>query len=165
VSGCCSPGPPGCGKSLVGDFLVGEVRRRGGKALYRTASHYLVKWVGEGAAALRADFALLEAAHAETGVRPLLVVDELEAIALDRMHAWTLNGGHLDVLDTLLGVLTRSSVRMIGISNLADRHLDAALVRDGRLPIVRFPATLGPDGVAALVANCLAHVPLAGEPR
>jgi hypothetical protein len=154
-------GRPGCGKSLVAELVVGEVRRRGGKALYRTASHYLSKWVGEGAATLRADFALLDAAHAETGVRPLLVVDELEAIALDRTHPWTLAGGHLDVLDTLLGLLTRSRARMIGISNLADRFLDTALVRDGRLPIIRFPPTLGPEEVVALVGKCLARVPLA----
>src|SRR5205823_1792149 len=91
-------------------------------ALYRTASHYLSKWGGEGSAIMRADFAFLDASYEKTGVRPLLVVDELEAIALDRQHGWTLNGGHLDVLDTLLSLLTRSSARMIGISNIADRR-------------------------------------------
>lgn len=156
-------GVQGSGKSLVADFVVSAVRRRGGRALYRMASHYLSKWVGEGAAKLRADFAALDTAYAETGVRPLLVIDELEAIALERTHPGALNGGYLDVLDTLLGLLTRSQTRMIGISNLANRFLDAALVRDGRLPILRFPATLGPEQVATLVAQCLVRVPLARD--
>jgi SpoVK/Ycf46/Vps4 family AAA+-type ATPase len=142
-------------------MVATAVRARGGRALSRTASFYLSKWVGEGAAHLRADFALLDASFAETGVRSLLVIDELEAIALDRSQAWTLNRGHLDVLDTLLERLTHSQTRMIGISNVADRFLDTALVRDGRLPILRFPPALEPEQVTALVARCLARVPLA----
>lgn len=158
-------GVHGSGKTLVADYLVSTVRQRGGRALYRMASHYLSKWVGEGAGNLRADFEMLEAAYAESGVRPLLVIDELEAIAVDRTHPWALSGGHLDVLDTLLGLLTRSKARMIGISNLADRVLDAALLRDGRLPILRFPATIDAPQVEALVARCLRRAPLAGEGR
>jgi hypothetical protein len=99
-------------------------------------------------------------AWVETGVRPLIVIDELETIALvgaGARPAW----GALDVLDTLLACLPRSNARMIGISNVADRYLDTALTRDGRLPIVQLPATLDARGVAALVATCLADVPLA----
>ena len=158
--GAVFQGPAGCGKSKVATLLVCQVRARGGCALYRTASHYLSKWVGEGSAIMRADFAFLDASYEKTGVRPLLVVDELEAIALDRQHGWTLNGGHLDVLDTLLSLLTRSTARMIGISNIADRFLDTALVREGRIPIVPFPPRLEPEQVAALVAKRLARVPL-----
>jgi hypothetical protein len=153
-------GSSGVGKSRAADYIAGLVRGRGGRALYRTASHYLSKWVGEGSATLRADFALLERAFRESGVRPLLVIDELEAIALDRGQSAALQAGHLDVLDTLLHLLTRSGVRMIGISNVADRHLDAALLRDGRLRVVPFPRTLRADEVAALVERCLAGVPL-----
>jgi SpoVK/Ycf46/Vps4 family AAA+-type ATPase len=159
--GCVFQGPSGCGKSTLAEVFVNEVRHRGGKALYRTASHYLVKWVGDGAANLRADFALLEASYRESGVRPLLVVDELEAIALDRTQAGGLAAGHLDVLDTLLSLLTRTEARMIGISNVADRFLESALLRDGRLRMVRFPSTLGPEQVARLVAATLGGVPLA----
>lgn len=153
-------GPPGCGKSLLADFMVGAVRARGGRALVRTASSYLSKWVGDGAARMRADFAALDRAWEETGVRPLLVVDELEGIALDRSQGFMLHGGYLDVLDTLLAVLTRSQARMIGISNVGDRWVDTALTRDGRLPLVRLPATLDAAGVAALVTRCLARVAL-----
>ena len=156
-------GPTGCGKSTVAEHFVCVVRRRGGRALYRTASHYLSKWVGEGAARLRADFELLDGAYNEAGVRPLLVIDELEAIALDRSQPWALNAGHLEVLDTLLSLLTRTEVRMIGISNVANRYLEAALVRDGRLRIVCFPATLNPEQVATLVAKSLAGVSLARD--
>jgi len=156
-------GPTGCGKSTVAELFVSAVRARGGQALYRTASHYLSKWVGDGAAKLRADFARLDAAFAETRVRPLLVIDELEAIALDRSHPAALNGGYLDVLDTLLSLLTRTEARMIGISNVANRYLETALVRDGRLRIVPFPATLEPEQVTTLVAKCLDGVPLAPE--
>lgn len=161
--GCVFQGPSGCGKSTLAEVLVNEVRRRGGRALYRTASYYLVKWVGEGAANLRADFALLDASYRETGVRPLLVVDELEAIALDRTQAGALAAGHLDVLDTLLSLLTRTEARMIGISNVANRFLESALLRDGRLRMVRFPSTLGAEQVAVLVAKTLSGVPLAGD--
>jgi len=161
--GAVFSGVPGCGKSMVAELLVGEVRRRGGRALYRTASHYLIKWVGEGAGRLRADFALLERAYRETGVRPLLVLDELEAIALDRQQGLMLHAGHLDVLTTLLAFLTRSSARMIGISNLADRFLDVALTRDGRLPMISFPATLGARQVTELVAKVLDGIALAGN--
>jgi hypothetical protein len=156
-------GPAGCGKSTVAEYFAGEVRERGGRTLYRTASHYLSKWVGHGAALLRADFAALDAAFADTGVRPLLVIDELEAIAVDRSHAFALAGGHLDVLDTLLSILTRTEVRMIGISNVTNRVLDTALLRDGRLRVVPFPATVGPEQLATLVAQCLAGVRLAHD--
>jgi ATP-dependent 26S proteasome regulatory subunit len=155
-------GMSGVGKSRAAEYFAGLVRARGGRALYRTASHYLSKWVGEGSATLRADFAVLEAAFRETGVRSLLVVDELEAIALDRGHAAALQAGHLDVLDTLLHLLTQTGVRMIGISNVADRYLETALTRGGRLRILPFPETLGAGEVAALVERCLDGVPLGG---
>ncbi len=155
-------GPPGCGKSTVADYLVGRVRAAGGRALVRTASSYLSKWVGSGSGRVRSDMAALERAYEETGVRPLLVVDELEAIALDRSQGHMLHGGFLDVLDTLLTLLPRTNARMIGISNVGDRYLDAALVRDGRLPIVQLPGTLTPSQVTSLVARCLARVRLEG---
>jgi hypothetical protein len=154
-------GPTGTGKSMLAEYFVQCVRARGGRALSRTAGHYLSRWVGEGPAALRADLATLDAAFAESGVRPLLVVDELEAIALDRTQQGALHAGYLDVLDELLGLLTRTEARMIGISNVGDRFLDPALTRAGRLRLVQFPTTLGPEGIAALVARCLAGVPLA----
>jgi hypothetical protein len=156
-------GAPGTGKSMVAEYFVEQVRARGGRALYRTAGHYLSRWVGDGPAALRADFATLDAAFAETGVRPLLIVDELEAIALDRLHRGAMHAGYLEVLDELLGLLTRTDARMIGISNVGDRYLDQGLVRSGRLHLVPFPATLGPEGVAAVVSKCLAGVSLARE--
>jgi hypothetical protein len=154
-------GRPGSGKSLVADYIVERVRARGGLALVRTASSYLPKWVGEGARRLREDFAALDTAYAASGVRPLLVIDELEGIALDRSQGFMLQGGHLDVLDTLLALLTRSKARMIGISNLADRYIDTALTRDGRLPVLQLPSTLDPEQVASLVAKSLTGVRLA----
>jgi hypothetical protein len=156
-------GASGTGKSTVAEYFVCSVRQRGGRALYRTASHYLSKWVGEGAANLRADFAALEASLEATGVRPLLVIDELEAIAVDRSHVSALNPGHLEVLDTLLSLLTRTEARVIGISNVANRFLETALTRDGRLRIVAFPSALRPEQVSALVVQCLAGVPLADD--
>jgi hypothetical protein len=72
-----------------------------------------------------------------------------------------LHAGYLDVLTTLLAELTRSPARMIGISNVADRYLDTALTRDGRLPIIDFPATLDPALVTLLVAKILTDMPLA----
>ncbi len=160
IKGFILQGVPGSGKTLVAEYLVGETRRRGGRALYRTASYYLSKWVGVGSARVRDDFALLEAAFRETGVRPLLVVDELEAIALDRSHASGLGGGHLDVLDTLLSSLNGTEVRMIGISNVANRIVDTALMRAGRLRVISFPSALDAGQTAALVAKCLSGVRL-----
>src|SRR5262245_2411249 len=157
-------GATGTAKSSVAQHYVWTIRQRGGRALYRTASNYLSRWVGDGSAALRADFAALDAAYAETGVRPLLVIDELEAIALDRHHPAALHGGFLDVLDTLLSYLTRTSARMIGITNVGDRLLEQALTRGGRLRMIPFPATLSPDQVTALVARTLEGVALA-QPR
>jgi hypothetical protein len=164
--GYCFQGPTGCGKSRVARVLADEVRARGGRAIERTASSYLTKWVGEGAATLRADFDALDAAWVAAGVRPLLIIDEIEAIALDRRGAPGANvPGYLDVLDTLLHALTRTHARVIGISNVADRAVDTALQRDGRLPLLRFPGTLAAEAVAGLVARCLAGVSLdAGTP-
>jgi SpoVK/Ycf46/Vps4 family AAA+-type ATPase len=148
---------------MVADYLVGVVRARGGHALVRTASSFLSKWVGSGASRMRRDFSALDRAYEDTGVRPLLVIDEIEAIALDRSQGFMLHGGYLDVLDTLLALLTRSKARMIGISNVGDRFVDTALTRDGRLPIVRLPGTLDAAQVATLVARRLARVPLAAN--
>lgn len=163
LAGLVFQGPSGCGKSTVAQYLVGQVRARGGVALYRTASHYLSKWVGEGAALLRADFARLDADFSASGVRPLLVVDELEAIAIDRSLPTGLSNGHLDVLDTLLSLLTRTQCRMIGISNVANRFLETALVRDGRLRVVGFPSTLEASQVEQLAAQCLTGIRLAAD--
>ena len=163
AAGAVFQGPGGIGKTLVAHLLMQDVRDRGGRALYRTASHYLSKWVGEGAATLRADFAALETAYDETGVRPLLVIDELEAIAVDRSHVAALTGGHLDVLGNLLSLISTSRVRVIGISNVADRWIDHALVRPGRLRVIPFPPTLSADAAASLIAKCLAGIPLAAS--
>ena len=161
--GYCLQGPTGCGKTRVAQLFAAEVRRRGGLAIERTASDYLSKWVGEGAERLRADFCALDAHWDETGVRPLLVIDEIEAIALDRRQGPGSNTpGYIDVLDTLLHYLTRTSARVLGISNVADRLVDSALQRDGRLPLLAFPATLKAPEVADLVARRLAGVPLDG---
>ena len=56
------------------------------------------------------------------GLRCATRADELEAIAVDRTHAAALHGGYLDVLDTLLSLLTRTGARMIGISNVTNRR-------------------------------------------
>ena len=105
-------------------------RDAGGRVLYRTASYYLNKFVGEGAARMRADFEALEDAYRETGVRSLLVIDEIEAIALDRTLATGTHAGYLDVLDTLLSLVTRSEVRILGISNLASAGAGMRYVND-----------------------------------
>jgi hypothetical protein len=164
IKGFVLQGVPGSGKTLVAEYLITLVRLRGGRALYRTASYYLSKWVGEGSARVREDFALLEAAFRETGVRPLLVVDELEGIALDRSHVSGLVGGHLDILDTLLSSLNATEVRMIGISNVANRIVDTALMRAGRLRVISFPSALDARQVAALVAKCLSGIELEAAP-
>jgi hypothetical protein len=166
IVGYCFQGVTGAGKSLLAQCLMSEVRARGGRALARTSSYYLSKWVGEGSERLRADFAMLESAYGESGIRPLLVIDELEAIALDRNIAAGAHAGYLDVLDTLLHELTRTSARVIGISNVAGRLIDPALERDGRLPLLPFPPTLTAAQVAAIVAKRLARVSLAaGDAR
>lgn len=160
IQGFILQGVPGSGKTMVAEYLATLVRGRGGRALYRTASYYLSKWVGEGSARIREDFALLETAFKETGIRPLLIIDELEGIAIDRSHASALSGGHLDVLDTLLSALNGTEARMIGISNVANRFVDAALMRAGRLRVVSFPPALNAEQAAVLVAKCLSGVPL-----
>ena len=153
-------GVSGNGKTTLSLYFLECVRGAGGKALFRTAPEYLSKWVGDGPALLRADVAALDMAFKETGVRSLLVIDELEAIALDRTRV-AHHAGFVDVLDELLGLLSRTEVRMIGISNLAKRLLDPALTRDGRLRIVQFPSALGAEAVAALVARVLADIAIA----
>jgi hypothetical protein len=50
---------------------------------------------------------------------------------------------------------------MIGISNVADRYIDTALTRDGRLPVLQLRPTLDPEQVASLVAKSLTGVRLA----
>jgi len=160
VVGVLFQGEPGTGKSELAQFFAGEVRRRGGQALYRTGPSYLSKWVGVGAAALRADFAFLEESYHATGIRPLLVIDEMESIGLDRRNLHGTGAGHLEVLGELMGIIPRTPVRIIAISNVANRMIDPALLRSGRLRVLSFPTALDPDGVAALGARCLGDVPL-----
>jgi len=158
LTGRLLEGPPGCGKTLVALLLMQTVRERGGAALYRTGSYFLNAWVGGGPRLLRQDFEALEASYQETGVRPLLVIDELEAIALSRTSPTGSHGGYVDVLDELLGLLTRSPVRVLGISNVARTLIDPALLREGRLQVLRFPETLAPEQVVTLVERTLAGV-------
>ena len=160
IKGFILQGVPGSGKTLVAEYLVGQTRRRGGRALYRTASYYLSKWVGVGSARVRDDrparSRLQRDRRSPASGRRRARSDR----ALPPRTPRGLGGGHLDVLDTLLSSLNGTEVRMIGISNVANRIVDTALMRAGRLRVISFPSALDAGQTAALVAKCLSGVHL-----
>lgn len=119
-------GPPGCGKTLVGRALAGEV---GLPFYFVSATSFVERFVGLGASRIRE---LFDTAGRDS---PCVVfIDEIDAIgrhrtedAGDREFDHTLN----QLLVGLDGFLTTQGVITIGATNRREL-LDPALVRPGR---------------------------------
>ena len=124
-------GPPGCGKSLLARALAGEAN---GAFFSVSATEFVERWVGVGAARVRDLFA-----EAKAVAPAIIFIDEIDAIAGHR-------GGGPDASDsgrreqdqTLNQILTeldgfemRSGVIVVAATNRPDM-LDPALLRPGR---------------------------------
>jgi cell division protease FtsH len=143
-------GPPGTGKTLLARAVAGEA----GVTFFSIAgSEFSSKWLGEGAASVRA---LFDRARTVSFDRPaILFIDEIDAIGGDRdgqheEYRVTLN----QLLAEMDGFLAKDSkVIVIAATNRRD-SLDAALLRPGRL--TRHVAMPEPD-LAARVAVLRGH--------
>jgi cell division protease FtsH len=123
-------GKPGCGKTLMARAIAGESNI---SCIILNGSEFINKYVGIGASKVREAFALARA-HAPC----LIVIDEIDAIAMKRMN--NPDGGGEEYIQTLNQLLAEIDgfkknslpVVVIGITNRPE-VLDEAILRAGRL--------------------------------
>jgi cell division protease FtsH len=121
-------GPPGCGKTLLGQALAGE----SGAAFYSiSGSDFVEMYVGVGAARVRELFK-----EARENAPSIVFIDEIDAVARKRRSGPASSGEEqaqaLNQLLTEMDGFTRGEgTIVIGATNRPD-DLDAALLRPGR---------------------------------
>jgi len=121
-------GPPGCGKTLLGQALAGE----SGAAFYSiSGSDFVEMYVGVGAARVRELFK-----EARENAPAIVFIDEIDAVARKRQSGPASSGEEqtqaLNQLLTEMDGFTRGEgTIVIGATNRPD-DLDAALLRPGR---------------------------------
>jgi len=129
-------GPPGTGKTLLAKAVAHETDATFIRVI---GSELVQKFIGEGARYVREIFML-----ARQKAPTILLIDELDAIAAERMEEGT--SGDREVQRTLMQLMAeldgfdkRGDVKFIGATNRAD-ILDPALLRPGRFDrIIEFP--------------------------
>ncbi len=122
-------GPPGCGKTLLGQAVAGE----SGAAFYSiSGSDFVEMYVGVGAARVRELFK-----EARENAPSIVFIDEIDAVARKRRSGPAASGGEeqsqaLNQLLTEMDGFTRGNGTIVmGATNRPD-DLDAALLRPGR---------------------------------
>ncbi|MDP1849422.1 MAG: AAA family ATPase [Solirubrobacteraceae bacterium] len=152
-------GPPGCGKTLLGQALAGE----SGAAFYSiSGSDFVEMYVGVGAARVRELFK-----EARENAPAIVFIDEIDAVARKRQSGPASSGEEqtqaLNQLLTEMDGFTRGEgTIVIGATNRPD-DLDAALLRPGRFD--RTVSVDRPDetGRAAILAVHARGRPLAPD--
>ncbi len=150
-------GPPGCGKTLLGQAVAGE----SGAAFYSiSGSDFVEMYVGVGAARVRELFK-----EARENAPSIVFIDEIDAVARKRRSGPAASGEEqtqaLNQLLTEMDGFTRGEGTIVmGATNRPD-DLDAALLRPGRFD--RTVSVDRPDeaGRAAILALHARGKPLA----
>jgi proteasome-associated ATPase len=157
VKGVLFHGPPGCGKTYVGEAIFNEmVKLKGGDKGHRgffliNGPEVLNKWVGNTEEAIRTIFKEARAEAKKSGFLSVIFWDEIESITGRRKDTATFTP-EKTVVPTLLaeiqGINNVGNVVLIGATNRPDL-IDPALMRPGRLgdAIIEIPR---PEAEAAM---------------
>jgi len=135
-------GPTGTGKSMLAAAALHEVERLSGTKVlvkYVTGAYFASKWFGESEHRALSLYRRLSAIARRTQRVPVVVIDEASPAFMRRSAAAADNGGvqaHSDLTNTLLHIIGTTDVLTIAIDNNSS-CIDPAILRPGRLPLVR----------------------------
>jgi len=147
-------GPPGCGKTLLGQALATET---GANMILVRGPEILSKWIGESEKAVREIFRKAKAA-----APCVLIFDELDSLARNKTGE---SGASENVLSQLLTEIEEgisSRVVVIGITNRPD-ILDNSLLRTGRLDLVLYVEPPDEKGRLEIIKILTKKMPLVND--
>jgi len=147
-------GPPGCGKTLLGQALATET---GANMILVRGPEILSKWIGESEKAVREIFRKAKAA-----APCVLIFDELDSLARNKTGD---SGASENVLSQLLTEIEEgisSRVVVIGITNRPD-ILDNSLLRTGRLDLVLYVEPPDEKGRLEIIKILTKKMPLVND--
>lgn len=129
-------GPPGCGKTMIGEAVASAIREKYGMKALDSGYFYIVvpelldKFVGETERALRSCFEAADLHFHTHGFPAVLVLDEGEAL-FSRRGSGKSSDMEKTVVPQLLGLLNNTTALVIIMTNRPD-VIDPAVIRDGR---------------------------------
>jgi SpoVK/Ycf46/Vps4 family AAA+-type ATPase len=135
-------GPSGVGKSMLVAAALHEVEKLTGvRVLVKsiTGSYFSSKWFGESEQRAASLYRRMSYLARKSGSQPVVVIDEAGPALMRRSAASIDNGGtqaHNDLTNTLLHIIGTTDVITIAIDNNPST-IDPAILRPGRLPLVR----------------------------
>ena len=136
IKGCFIFGPPGCGKSMLGEAVADGMAKKYGKqaleggCIVVSGPEVLNKFVGDTERAIRDCFEDAEQHFAQHAYPAVLIFDECEAL-LSRRGTGTSADMEKTVVPTFLGCMNETSALVLLMTNRPD-VVDPAVIRDGR---------------------------------
>ena len=134
-------GPPGCGKTLLGQAAAtGQARIKLGPDagsdgfIYIKGPEVLTKWVGQPEAAIRGIFARARRHYKKCSYPALIFIDEADAL-LGRRGSGISSDMEKTIVPTFLSEMSgfEKSGAMVILATNRPETLDGAIIRDGRM--------------------------------
>lgn len=136
VKGCFLFGPPGCGKTMLGEAVAATMAKKHGQQalesgyLYVAGPEFLDKFVGDTERGIRNCFEAADQHYAKNGYPAVIVFDECEAL-LSRRGSSKSADMEKTVVPTFLGCMNETTALVLLMTNRPDT-IDPAVIRDGR---------------------------------